>query len=204
MQRGNLDDLLAFVAVARERSFTKAAAKLGVSQSALSHTIRELEARLGVTLLTRTTRSVSPRKAADSGFCATPAATRPLRQVTFFFCCFSRDRQVVMAGRGAQLTHGARRISRGRFRVGGYRAFRPEFMDGRPRSSATTRSQAVRTSGASAGGAAPPNVLLSRSVDQAGRKSETTLRIAGLHFEIGAFPGAAPDQFELPPGARTL
>ena len=47
MQRGNLDDLLAFVAVARERSFTKAAAKLGVSQSALSHTIRGLEARLG-------------------------------------------------------------------------------------------------------------------------------------------------------------
>ena len=54
--------------------------------------------------------------------------------------------------------------------------------------------------GASAGGAAPPNVRLSRSVDQTGRKSETTLGIAGLHFEIGAFPGAAPDQFELPPG----
>ena len=60
MQRGNLDDLAAFVSVARERSFTKAAANLGVSQSALSHTIRELEARLGVRLLTRTTRSVSP------------------------------------------------------------------------------------------------------------------------------------------------
>jgi transposase-like protein len=57
MQRGNLDDLLAFVAVGRERNFTRAAAKLGVSQSALSHTIRELEARLGVRLLTRTTRS---------------------------------------------------------------------------------------------------------------------------------------------------
>jgi DNA-binding transcriptional LysR family regulator len=51
MQRGHLDDLVAFVAVARERSFTKAAAKLGVSQSALSHTMRELEARLGVRLL---------------------------------------------------------------------------------------------------------------------------------------------------------
>ena len=63
MQRGNLDDLLAFVAVGRERSFTKAAAKLGVSQSALSHTIRELEARLGVRLLTRTTRSVAPTQA---------------------------------------------------------------------------------------------------------------------------------------------
>lgn len=48
MQRGNLDDLLAFVAVGRERSFTRAAAKLGVSQSALSHTIRQLETRLGV------------------------------------------------------------------------------------------------------------------------------------------------------------
>jgi DNA-binding transcriptional LysR family regulator len=65
MQRGNLDDLLAFLAVARERSFTKAAAKLGVSQSSLSHTIRELEARLGVRLLTRTTRSVSPTEAGE-------------------------------------------------------------------------------------------------------------------------------------------
>jgi len=46
MARGHLDDLVAFLAVGRERSFTKAAAKLGVSQSALSHTIRELEARL--------------------------------------------------------------------------------------------------------------------------------------------------------------
>ncbi len=65
MQRGHLDDLLAFVAVGRERSFTKAAAKLGVSQSALSHTMRELEARLGVRLLTRTTRSVSPTTAGE-------------------------------------------------------------------------------------------------------------------------------------------
>jgi DNA-binding transcriptional LysR family regulator len=65
MQRGNLDNLLAFVAVARERSFTNAAAKLGVSQSALSHTIRELEARLGIRLLTRTTRSVSPTEAGE-------------------------------------------------------------------------------------------------------------------------------------------
>jgi DNA-binding transcriptional LysR family regulator len=65
MQRGNLDDLLAFLVVGRERSFTKAAAKRGVSQSALSHTIRELEARLGVRLLTRTTRSVSPTEAGE-------------------------------------------------------------------------------------------------------------------------------------------
>src|SRR5688572_21547821 len=65
MQRANLNDLLAFVAVGRERSFTKAAAKLGVSQSALSHTMRELEARLGVRLLTRTTRSVSPTEAGE-------------------------------------------------------------------------------------------------------------------------------------------
>src|SRR5438128_5081668 len=64
-RRGNLNDLLAFLAVARERSFTKAAAKLGVSQSALSHTIRGLEARLGVRLLTRTTRSVSPTEAGE-------------------------------------------------------------------------------------------------------------------------------------------
>jgi DNA-binding transcriptional LysR family regulator len=65
MQRGTLDDLHSFLAVARERSFTKAAAKLGVSQSALSHTVRQLEARLGVRLLTRTTRSVSPTEAGE-------------------------------------------------------------------------------------------------------------------------------------------
>jgi DNA-binding transcriptional LysR family regulator len=60
MLRENIHDLLAFQAVAQERSFTKAAAKLGVSQSALSHTIRALEGRLGVRLLARTTRSVAP------------------------------------------------------------------------------------------------------------------------------------------------
>ena len=65
MRRGNLDDLLAFVAVAKERSFTKAAAKLGMSQSSLSHIIRELEARVGVRLLTRTTRSVAPTEAGE-------------------------------------------------------------------------------------------------------------------------------------------
>ncbi|MBT1514615.1 LysR family transcriptional regulator [Bradyrhizobium sp. SRL28] len=65
MQLGHLDDLAALIAVGRERSFTKAAAKLGVSQSALSQTIRQLEARLGVRLLTRTTRSVSPTEAGE-------------------------------------------------------------------------------------------------------------------------------------------
>jgi DNA-binding transcriptional LysR family regulator len=59
MPRENINDLVAFLAVARERSFTKAAARLGTSQSALSHTIRGLEERLGLRLLTRTTRSVS-------------------------------------------------------------------------------------------------------------------------------------------------
>ncbi|WP_372070630.1 LysR family transcriptional regulator (plasmid) [Tistrella mobilis] len=63
MPRENLNDLQAFLAVARERSFTRAAAKAGVSQSALSHTIRQLEARLGMRLLTRTTRAVSPTQA---------------------------------------------------------------------------------------------------------------------------------------------
>jgi DNA-binding transcriptional LysR family regulator len=71
VQRGNLDDLSAFLVVAREGSFTKAAAKLGVSQSALSYTIKELEARLKLRLLTRTTRSVS----------ATAAGERLLRNV---------------------------------------------------------------------------------------------------------------------------
>ncbi len=65
MRRGSFHDVLAFLAVARERSFTKAAAKLGVSQSALSHTIRELEARLGLRLLSRTTRSVAPTEAGE-------------------------------------------------------------------------------------------------------------------------------------------
>ena len=65
MQRGNLNDLTGFLAIARERSFTKAAARLGVSQSALSHKIRELEERLGVRLLTRTTRSVAPTEAGE-------------------------------------------------------------------------------------------------------------------------------------------
>ena len=63
MVRENYNDLLAFLLVARERSFTRAAAQLGVSQSALSHTIRGLEERLGLRLLARTTRSVAPTEA---------------------------------------------------------------------------------------------------------------------------------------------
>src|SRR5208282_6937439 len=63
MRREELVDLNAFLVVAEEQSFTRAAAKLGTSQSALSHTIRRLEERLGVRLLVRTTRSVAPTEA---------------------------------------------------------------------------------------------------------------------------------------------
>lgn len=65
MARDTLNDLVAFLAVARARSFTRAAAQLGVSQSALSHTLRGLESGLGVRLLTRTTRSVAPTPAGE-------------------------------------------------------------------------------------------------------------------------------------------
>ena len=65
MRREELVDLNAFMAVAEEQSFTRAAAKLGTSQSALSHTVRRLETRLGVRLLTRTTRSVSATEAGE-------------------------------------------------------------------------------------------------------------------------------------------
>jgi DNA-binding transcriptional LysR family regulator len=65
MAREDFNDLLWFLAVAEERSFTKAAAKLGVTQSTLSHTIKRLETRMGIRLLTRTTRSVAPTEAGD-------------------------------------------------------------------------------------------------------------------------------------------
>jgi DNA-binding transcriptional LysR family regulator len=65
MSGENLNDLIAFLAVARERSFTRAAAQLGVSQSALSQTVRGLETRLGLRLLSRTTRSVAPTEAGE-------------------------------------------------------------------------------------------------------------------------------------------
>ncbi len=69
MDRRNVDDLMAFFAIARERSFTRAAAQLGVSQSALSHTIRSLETRLGLRLLNRTTRSVACTAAGERQNC---------------------------------------------------------------------------------------------------------------------------------------
>ncbi|CAB3809421.1 HTH-type transcriptional regulator PgrR [Paraburkholderia fynbosensis] len=65
MSGDHISDIRAFLEVARERSFTLAAARLGVSQSALSHTIRALETRLGLRLLTRTTRSVAPTEAGE-------------------------------------------------------------------------------------------------------------------------------------------
>ena len=68
MLKDNFNDLLSFMVVARERSFTRAAAQLGVSQSALSHAMRNLETRLEVRLLTRTTRSVAPTEAGEQLF----------------------------------------------------------------------------------------------------------------------------------------
>jgi DNA-binding transcriptional LysR family regulator len=65
MKRGHFDDLLAFATIARTRSFTRAAAELNVSPSALSHTMKGLETRLGVRLLARTTRSVAPTAAGE-------------------------------------------------------------------------------------------------------------------------------------------
>jgi DNA-binding transcriptional LysR family regulator len=65
MRRGDLDDLAAFASVARQRSFTRAAAELGLSPSALSHAMKALEGRLGVRLLARTTRSVAPTAAGE-------------------------------------------------------------------------------------------------------------------------------------------
>jgi len=85
MQRGDLDRLLAFLAVAQERSFTRAAAKLGVSQSALSHTVRGLEERLGVRLLTRSRHFVPSADLGAKGrrllkaSCRGPGAPQPER-----------------------------------------------------------------------------------------------------------------------------
>ena len=65
MERADASDLLAFLAVARERSFTRAAARLAISQPSLSQTVQSLEERLGVRLLNRTTRSVTPTQAGE-------------------------------------------------------------------------------------------------------------------------------------------
>lgn len=65
MSRGQFNDLLWFLAVAEERSFTRAAAKLGIAQSTLSHTIKRLETQMGIRLLTRTTRNVAPTEAGE-------------------------------------------------------------------------------------------------------------------------------------------
>ena len=87
MQKETAADLVAFLVVAREQSFTRAAAQLGVSQSALSQTMRGLEARLGVRLLTRTTRRVSP----------TEAGERLLRIVTLRFAEIDTELEAVTA-----------------------------------------------------------------------------------------------------------
>ena len=65
MRREDLSDLQVFLAVAEERSFTRAAARLGLTQSTLSHALRAFEERLGVRLLTRTTRSVAPTEVGE-------------------------------------------------------------------------------------------------------------------------------------------
>lgn len=75
MLKENFNELQIFLVVARERSFTKAAGKLGVSQSALSHAIKALEERLNIRLLTRTTRSVAPTEAGRESL---PALNRVL------------------------------------------------------------------------------------------------------------------------------
>lgn len=75
MLKENFNELQIFLVVARERSFTKAAGKLGVSQSALSHAMKALEERLNIRLLTRTTRSVAPTEAGRESL---PALNRVL------------------------------------------------------------------------------------------------------------------------------
>jgi DNA-binding transcriptional LysR family regulator len=79
MVRPDFNHLQAFLLVARERSFTRAAAQPGVSQSALSHTIRALEARLGVRLLARTTRGVAPTEAGEAAAGPSARAKRSSR-----------------------------------------------------------------------------------------------------------------------------
>jgi DNA-binding transcriptional LysR family regulator len=82
MRREELVDLNAFATVAEERSFTRAAAKLGTSQSALSHTVNRLEARVGVRLLTRTTRKVAPTEAGERMLLALNPALEAIAEAT--------------------------------------------------------------------------------------------------------------------------
>lgn len=109
MHRGNLNDLLAFLAVGQERSFTRAAAQLGVSQSALSHTIRGLEERRGLRLLTRTTRSVSPTEAGQRLLHTIGPRFEEIEAKTFFGC-FQPLLDLVPAG--PILTHATPSASR--------------------------------------------------------------------------------------------
>lgn len=105
--RGDLADLAVFAAVAEERSFTRAAARLGVSQSALSHTVRALEKRLGVQLLARTTRSVSPTPAGSALLQdLTPALERIQRSFQKVRCLNERPsgRLRLVASRSAVMT----------------------------------------------------------------------------------------------------
>jgi hypothetical protein len=102
MRREELGDLTAFAAIADERSFTRAAAKLAISQSALSHTVRRLEERLGVRLLTRTTRNVALTKQASGS--SKPCGLRSLRSTP-------RSRRSVSSGRRRAARSASRRPS---------------------------------------------------------------------------------------------
>lgn len=122
MSRQDINDLIAFLAVAREQSFTRAAAKFGISQSALSHTIRQLEARLGLRLLTRTTRSVSP----------TEAGERLLRRIGPYFDGIETEIEALSALRDKP--SGTIRITAGDYQVRCYlwpklRTFLKEYPD---------------------------------------------------------------------------
>ena len=107
MKREEIADLMAFVVVAEERSFTRAAARLSMAQSALSQIVRRIEERLGLRLLTRTTRSVVPTEAGehllsvlgpmlhdiDSAMASLRSAEPPIRDNTYYYCrtCSKND-----------------------------------------------------------------------------------------------------------------
>jgi DNA-binding transcriptional LysR family regulator len=122
MAREHVDDLRAFLAVARERNFTRAAAQLGISQSGLSHTIRHLEARLGLRLLARTTRAVSP----------TEAGERLLTRIGPHFDQI--DAELVALGELREQPHGTIRIAAADYAISHLlwpklRAFLPNYPD---------------------------------------------------------------------------